>query len=408
MFRSSHIELSVLTGSTSRSAGGLFEAVRGLSLALARTSRVQVVIHGPAGAAVSDDLAAWLPLKPQLQGTLGPKSFGYAPGLGAALTATASEVLHTHGIWTYASVAGTRWAEATRRPLVISPHGMLDPWALRYSSWKKRLALRLYELRHLRAAAVVHVLNAAERDACLALNLRVPVCVIPNGIAAVGAVAREPPSWYQGVPRGKKILLFLGRLHPKKNVTSLVQGWSQVCATARGSQWHLVFVGWGDGRYRVSLESLVQELGIGPSLSFVGPCFGADKVASYAAADAFVLPSLSEGQPVAVLEAWAQGLPVIMTPECNIPEGFAANAAIRIGRTASDIARGLTELVTRDPQDLVDMGAAGLALVDRHYRWERTAEQFLELYQWLLGGGMIPSTLCQGSDRHERHRRPLA
>ena len=84
----------------------------------------------------------------------------------------------------------------------------------------------------------------------------------------------------------------------------------------------------------------------GTSIVFLGPQFGAEKDANaYRACNAFILPSLSEGLPMTVLEAWAYGKPVLMTPECNLPEGFSAEAALRIGASPEAIADGLRKLI---------------------------------------------------------------
>ena len=93
----------------------------------------------------------------------------------------------------------------------------------------------------------------------------------------------------------------------------------------------LVIAGWNQGSQEAMLRRLIATLGAADTVCLAGPQFGDDKAASFARADAFVLPSLSEGLPVAVLEAWSYGLPVLMTEACNLPEGFAAGAALRIG-----------------------------------------------------------------------------
>ena len=113
----------------------------------------------------------------------GPRAFGYAPELSRALDAARLDLVHTHGLWMYPSVAAAwRWATRWKRPLVVSPHGMLEPWAVRNSAWKKRIAGWLFENRHLRRAACLHALNDAEYEAIRAYGLTNPVAVIPNGV----------------------------------------------------------------------------------------------------------------------------------------------------------------------------------------------------------------------------------
>ena len=113
-------------------------------------------------------------------------------------------------------------------------------------------------------------------------------------------------------------------------------------------------------------------------------------------ADAFILPSLSEGLPMSVLEAWSYRLPVVMTPECNLSEGFATNAAIRIETAVESIAEGLETLFSMSESDLHAMGAKGRALVEERFTWQTIAAQMREVYDWMLGGGTPPGSLIGG------------
>src|SRR5207244_469476 len=130
-----------------------------------------------------------------------------------------------------------------------------------------------------------------------------------------------------------------------------------------------------------------------PSLLFLGPRFGEEKATAYRNADAFVLPSLSEGLPMAVLEAWAHAKPVLMTPECNLPEGFEANAALPIGTTPEEIAAGLKVLRQMSDKDRSQMGNRGRALVATRFSWPRIGEQMRDVYEWALGGGAVPESV---------------
>ena len=126
---------------------------------------------------------------------------------------------------------------------------------------------------------------------------------------------------------------------------------------------------------------------------FFGAAFGKDKEDLLCSADAFILPSLSEGLPMSVLEAWAYGLPVVMTPECNLPEGFIADAAIRIETSAESIAEGLRTLFSMNDSDLISMGQRGRALVTERFTWQAVAERMKQAYDWMLGGGVPPSSV---------------
>ena len=106
--------------------------------------------------------------------------------------------------------------------------------------------------------------------------------------------------------------------------------------------------------------------------------------ACYRGADAFILPSLSEGLPMVVLEAWAYAKPVLMTPECNLPEGFAAEAAVKITSSVEGIAQGLRALFSMTAAGRNEMGARGLKLAGSKFTWPKAAEQMRAVYDWLL------------------------
>jgi poly(glycerol-phosphate) alpha-glucosyltransferase len=126
---------------------------------------------------------------------------------------------------------------------------------------------------------------------------------------------------------------------------------------------------------------------------FVGPQFGAEKAATFSGADAFVLPSLSEGLPMAVLEAWAHGLPVLMTPGCNLPEGFSFGAGVEMTPAPDAIADGLRTLFAMSDAERSRMGERGRRLVAERFAWPRVAEQMLAVYRWVLGQGPMPDSV---------------
>ncbi len=380
------VKVGMLIGSLAPRSGGPAVVVKSLSRRLRQPSRLDLEIFSlqEPGSPALQDWPDGVPLS--LTEVQGPRVFGYSPMLPRLLEHGAFDLLHVHGLWMYQSIAALTWARRGGAPYVVSPHGMLDPWALRNSRWKKRIAERLFETAHLRHASCLHALCRQELEAIRAYGLRNPVCVIPNGVEPAVRGVRDP-QWRSALPRNAKILLFFGRLHPKKGLNNLIDAWWKAlnAGTPHGKTWHLVVAGMGSEAYRRELIELVESRGLKDRVHLVGPQYGEDKSATLQAADAFILPSVSEGQPMAVLEAWAYSLPALITPACNLQEGFEQGAALRIGTDVESIADSLAQLFGLSPEALLRIGDAGARLAADTFNWHRIADRFEEVYRWLLG-----------------------
>ncbi|HEX4641357.1 MAG TPA: glycosyltransferase, partial [Chthoniobacterales bacterium] len=179
--------------------------------------------------------------------------------------------------------------------------------------------------------------------------------------------------------------------HPKKNLPALLEAWKAALrSTAQPSEWVLVIAGWDQNNHEAQLKEQARELGLKESVHFAGSLFGAQKAGAYRNADAFILPSLSEGLPMVVLEAWACAKPVVMTRECNLPEGFAAGAALATGKTAEAIAETLGELFEMSESERKQMGERGRALVSEKFLWPKIAGEMKSICDWAVGGGDLP------------------
>ena len=383
------MKVGFLVSSVSREAGGLFESVRGLAKAVTSTNTTANVF-GITDTKSAVDLQEWRPLSVE---TFRPqfRAWGYSNQLVPALLGADLDILSTHGLWKYCSVASQRWNRRTGRPYIVHSEGMLESWALRNAGWKKRFAALLYEDRHLRSAACLRALCEAEAQSIRSYGMRNPICVIPNGVD-LPDLSETPKLQAQSLADDRKILLYLGRLHPKKNLVNLIRAWKQIPDSHRGD-WVLAIAGWDQAGYERELKKLTRDYGFTDSVQFLGPLFGQDKDAAYGACHAFILPSLSEGLPITVLEAWASAKPVLMTGECNLPEGFAAGAALQIGTAPEEIAAGLKQLIEMSDDDRRAVGDRGRTLVATKFSWPRIGEQMRSVYEWILGGGTTPESV---------------
>lgn len=308
--------------------------------------------------------------------------------IGRYLQVRNVELVHTHGLWSWLSLAAVDWRRRTKGPVIVSPHGMLDSWALSQGSVKKKVALSLFERRHLNGAACVHALNQAEYDAIRAAGITAPIAIIPNGVDVAPTLDLVPPSWMN-----RPTLLFLGRLHAKKGIAELIGAWTEAHKVLSG--WQLALAGWDDGPN----DFREQAARSGAPIVFPGALYGEEKDAAFAHCAAFVLPSHSEGLPMTVLEAWANGKPVMMTDACNLSEGFTAGAAARITTDPQAMARVLVAKL-RDQSFLERAGVAGLQLVDSQFSWDAITSRFEALYDHVLGIAPVSTdlVLCDGRD----------
>lgn len=382
------MKTTFLSPSLSREAGGIFEVERRLAQSLHQLPDVDLEVVGLRDARTDADRSEWGKLTPRALPTWGPDAIGYAPGLLNVLMETEADVLHLHALWMYSSWAALQWARRTGRPNVVSVHGMLDPWALNNARWKKRLAGWLYENSNLRTAACLHALNEDEYRSIRAYGLDGPVCVIPNGVDL--PEEREPsttPPWQEEFGPDASVVLFLGRIHPKKGLTELVDGWA---AASMNDNWRLAIVGWDDGDHVSALQDRIRSQGLEERVAVLGPSYGDEKDAAFRHAEGFVLPSHSEGLPVAVLEAWSYELPVLMTRACNLSAGFEAGAAHEVDPTPSSIAEGLQAFARASAAERRAMGENGRALVEDRYTWSQIARSMRAVYRWVLGDGPRP------------------
>jgi poly(glycerol-phosphate) alpha-glucosyltransferase len=389
------VKLAVLCTSLSRRNGGVSEAARRLTQEIARHDAASVDVLGIWDEAFPEDEPGWSPLRPKAFPAIGPRGFGYTPEFRRALTTLDPDLCHVHGLWNYPGIAARCWAQHHRRPSVITVHGMLDAWALANSGWKKRLASALFENKNLGAAACLHAITSQEIDAIRKYGVVRPICLIPNGVDLPSDTPVPPPAWLTHA-RGRKVLLYLGRIHPKKGLLELIEGWSQAIhdQPALSNEWMLVIAGWDQGGFESKLRARVADLSLDRDITFVGPQFGPDKASSYAHASAFILPSFSEGLPLVVLEAWAHHLPVLMTEECCLSIGFDRQAALQIQPTAHSVSQGLLALRALSPTDRAAMGTRGRALVESHFTWSTAAASMRSVYAWLLGHDSKPPCLA--------------
>lgn len=284
---------------------------------------------------------------------LGPASvLGYSPRLVPWLRAEGRrfDLIVLHGLWRYVSFGSWRALRQLGVPYAAFPHGMLDPWfkweyPLKHA--KKWLFWPWTEYRVLRDAAAV--LFTCEEEKVRARQsfwlYRCREVVTDYGVAPPpGEPATQREIFLEAYPglRGKRIVLFLGRIHPKKGCDLLIDAFA--VAATRDPRLHLVFAGPDQIGWRVPLSARAAALGLGDRITWTGMLTGDLKWGAFHAAEVFVLPSHQENFGIAVAEALACGLPVLISDKVQIWREIVDSGA---AFAESDNAEGTRRLLSR-------------------------------------------------------------
>lgn len=347
--------------------GGVAEAARLHVKALASAGFEEITVHTLDDRMDKVDPKQWEAAKLHQHRVVGPVSYSLAPGMVSSLMRAKPDIVHVHGVWQFHCAAVHVWSMLAGKPYVVSPHGMLEPWIRARSPGLKRAVSALYQNRFLGRASGFHLLTDKEGADVAEFLHGQPAPVVPNFAEPYASDGRKPGWWKTG-HEGRAIYLFLGRLHEKKGVMELMDAWARLSAEDAGFRdgSALVFCGWNDGidGFDTRVAALDRQFG---NVLFAGPQYGPDKNRSMGVAKYFLLPSKSEGLPMAILEAWAAGVPALMSPECNLDIGFERGAAFRTGFTADTIYPSLKAAHGLSREAWSDASAKARALVAEKY-----------------------------------------
>lgn len=309
-------------------------------------------------------------------------TFGRFKNLNISNIIEDGTVLHGHGMWELSTNQLCRAAVKNNLPYVISPHGMLEPWALKQGSLKKKIALWVYQFNDLKNASCIHATSLLEAENIWNLGLKNPIAVIPNGINLTDIA---PVSVKQN-NRARKAL-FLSRIHPKKGIENLLDAWGALPENIK-KEWSLDIVGNGEEGYLKKLNSKINELKLQNQVSIIGPLYDDKKNLAYQSADLFVLPTYSENFGMVVAEAMAFGLPVITTKGTPWEELETHNAGWWIEIGVKQLTHALTEAMQKSTETLIQMGANGRKLVEQNYSIEAVSTKMIQMYTWIINPSM--------------------
>ncbi len=362
-----------------RRDGGIVPSILGMTGALSQLREGVTVVTSTPSRIDPASLAASLTLK--------------GPETRLEQAVRSAEVVHLHGLWQAHTRRGAHAARAAGIPYMIAAHGMADPWALRHKYWRKRVYRALVESRNLRRASCLHVLSRPEVGHIRTIAPWTPICFIPNGVDLAFARDLPPRSVLEEDHpelRGKFVLLFFGRLDVKKGLDLLAEALGRIAGDRPDV--HLLLAGNDAGAW-APFRDRMDQLGLTARMTYLGHVAGERARQVWAAADAFILPSYSEGFSMAVLEALACRLPSLITTACHFSELVACDGAVVVTPNVDAVTQGLRDLLERAPSERTELGRNGRRLVEKEYTWNRQAERLAAVYRWLSGGGTPPETV---------------
>jgi glycosyltransferase involved in cell wall biosynthesis len=308
-------------------------------------------------------------------------------GLANALRGVASdvEVIHNHGLWLMPNVYAGWEAKRAKTSLIVAPRGMLSPVALTFSRTRKRAFWWLLQGPAFCRAACVHATSIQEYEEVRAFGLNNPVAIIPNGIDLPELQGDAGIS-----PGPERIVLSLGRIHPKKSLDLLIRAWAKVEPTHPG--WRLRIVGPDEQGYGGELRSLAARHGLS-RVSIEPPIFGNEKLRAYREADLFVLPTSNENFAVTVAESLAAGTPVISTRGAPWSGLARTGCGWWIDQGVDPLAATLVNAMSITRERLKAMGARGREWMARDFSWDRVARDTIAVYRWLSHATEPPETV---------------
>lgn len=296
------------------------------------------------------------------------------------------DIIHIHALFSYTSLPTAFYAHRADVPYIVRPLGVLNRYGMeQHHPGFKRISFPFVERRILEHAAVIHYTSEQEQEEAEALGIKSRGVIIPLGIEPLPESSVVPSDRLEENAAnlvGRTIFLFLARLDPKKGLDLLIPAFAQ--AKKDCPDIGLIIAGDGERSYVENLHSCAVQLGLEQDIVWAGYVEGANKTALFHSADAFVLPSHSENFGIAVVEALAAGLPVIMSDQIGIhPEIAAQDAGIVVPLDVDAISRALVRLCN-DQEARRRMGENANALASSHYSIHSMTTRLLETYNQLV------------------------
>jgi len=296
------------------------------------------------------------------------------------------DIIQIHGVFSFLSLVGSILSRLYKKTYVVFLHGMLMPWAYQYKHLKKSFYMKMIERRLLCRAQALISTDVFEKEALEKFNFNIPIINIPYGVDFVRYKVLPPRGKLRkqlNIPQEHSIILVLGRLHPVKRPDLAMDAFSLVAQKHPLS--HLVFAGPDETQMSTGIISRARQAGFEKRVHFTGLLSPDQVIQMLSDADIFLNTSESENFGMAIVEAMAAGLPVIVSNKIGLARIVQeSNGGLSCDLNKDSIAYKLNTLLEK-PDQLKVIGLKGRQYVFDRYEINQVAQKILETYRNLVG-----------------------
>lgn len=286
------------------------------------------------------------------------------------------DLVHVNCCWMPACAFVQQMAQKRNIKVVLTPHGMLEPWIIRRHYWTRKLpALLLYQKAAIQNADCLQATAESEKENLLKLGYNSNIKIVKLGIDAESIIMKT--SW-----KKNKQLLFLSRVHVKKGINYLIEAVDDLQKELQG--YKILVAGEGDADYVATLKQQIADKGLQEIIQLIGGVYGDKKWELFQTSDFFVLPTHSENFGLAIAESLASGTPVITTVGTPWNDLNSSNSGAWIEIGTQPLVETLRRFLSLSDGELEAMGKNGRKLIETKYSAKVMAEEMMEVYQSIV------------------------
>lgn len=356
--------------SIDRTAGGTSTYMQVLAKGLGELVEVHIITHASENPlAMENCMVHYVP-------EYNPFKGAWRKRVAEMMEEVRPDIVHVNCCWMPACAAVQHIAQKHGYKVVLTPHGMLEPWIIKRHYWTRKVpALLLYQKAAVRKADCIQSTAESERDNLLKLGYNSNIKVVRLGIDADGIEMKR--SW-----KKTRQILFLSRVHVKKGINFLIEAAAALRSELQG--YKILVAGEGDADYVAEMKRMIADNGLQDIVQLVGGVYGDEKWRLFQTSDFFVLPTHSENFGLAIAESLASGTPVITTVGTPWHDLNDTNSGAWIEIGTQPLTETLRKFLALSDGELEAMGRNGRRLIEEKYSAHVMAKEMMKVYETLI------------------------